>query len=170
MKARAFVLVLPALMLTAGCDAPARPVAPSTTQPAGEALQLQGWVNDAAGVLADDVEARLAARLQALQDRTGHQLVVATVPSLGGEEIDAYSLALARRWRLGRKASNDGVLVLVAPNERKVRIEVGTGLETTLTDATCATIIREDMIPAFRTGDLPGGLERGIEKLVQKLG
>lgn len=90
------------LLLTAGCDAPAQPIAESSTQPSGEELRLQGHVNDAAGVLDAAVEQRLTAQLQALEITTGHQMVVVTTHSLGGEEISRYSLALGRRWGIGR--------------------------------------------------------------------
>lgn len=157
------------LLLTVGCEAPARPVAESSTQPAGEELRLQGRVNDAAGVLDVAVEQRLTAQLQALEAATGHQMVVVTTPSLGGEEISRYSLALGRRWGIGRREQNDGVIVLLAPAERKVRIEVGSGLEKTLTDPLCKEIIEHDMLPLFKQDDMAGGLERGVASLTAKL-
>lgn len=166
-----------ALLLSLGCKqqsaasplADATAFAASATQPAGEALRLQGYVNDAAGVLSEEEEKRLFTSLLRLEKETGHQMVVATTSSLGGKEISAYSLALGRRWGIGRKGIDDGVLILLAPNDHKARIEVGYGLERALPDSLCKRIMDEDMIPAFRTGAFGSGLEKGIAALSQHL-
>ncbi|WP_238538964.1 YgcG family protein [Novosphingobium sp. AP12] len=148
---------------------PPAPFTESTTQPAGEALRLQGRVNDAAGLLDEAAERRLADRLRTLEDRTGHQMVVVTAPSLGGKDIAEYTLDLARRWGIGREGHDDGVVVLVAPGERRVRIEVGRGLEKTLPFAVCYTVIQHDMLPRFTSGDFAGGLDHGTASLIAKL-
>lgn len=132
--------------------------------------KLTGRVTDAADVLPADVEAALEARLKALEDGNGTQLVVATVPSLDGYEIEDYGVGLLRAWGIGQKDVNNGALLLVAPNERKVRIEVGYGLEGVLTDAMSATIIRNQIIPQFKAGDLPAGITAGADALIALLG
>src|SRR3546814_10027569 len=103
--------------------------ASSETAPAYPFPALTGRDVDAANLLPPQQEARLSDRLKTLEDRSKHQFVVVTVPSLGGHTIDDYGLHLGRTWGIGRKDYNDGVLLIVAPNERKVRIEVGYGLE-----------------------------------------
>ncbi|MEJ2459598.1 MAG: TPM domain-containing protein, partial [Novosphingobium sp.] len=135
----------------------------------GEALRLQGRVNDDANILDFETKARLSARLRTLEEKTGHQMVVVTVPSLGGEEIASFTRTLANRWGIGRKGYDDGVVILVAPNERKVRIAVGYGLEKALTNAFCAHVIETDMVPRFRTGDFAGGIEGAITSLSAKM-
>lgn len=124
-------------------------------------------VVDAAGVIPDGAEAALEARLVAWNRSTGHQLVVATVPSLQGREIQDYSIGLLRHWRLGRAGVNDGILLLLAPNERQVRIEVGYGLEPVLTDARSSVIIRETIRPSLRAGDAAGALTAGAERIMR---
>lgn len=103
----------------------------------------------------------------AWQRSTGHQLVVATVPSLKGRDAQEYSVGLLRHWRLGRAGANDGVLLLLAPNERQVRIEVGYGLEPVLTDARTSAIIRETIRPSLQAGDAAGALTAGAERIMQ---
>ncbi len=143
-----------------------RPPAPVTqTQ-----LVLRDRVTDLAGILSPEQEARIASQLAALEARTGHQFVVASVRSLHGELIETFSLDLARRSGIGRPIYNDGVVLLVAPNEHKVRIEVGLGLEKVLTDPRCSRIIQEQILPKFRAGNLPGGIEAGVTAIVAALG
>jgi uncharacterized protein len=132
-------------------------------------LPLTGRVTDAADILNDSQEAALTRRLQLLELKTGHQMVVVTVPSLGGEDVAKYTLRLANRWGIGRKTFNDGVVLLLAPNERKVRIEVGLGLERTLPDSLCSAIMEKVMMPKFRIGDLPGGIDAGVTSLIERL-
>jgi uncharacterized membrane protein YgcG len=123
-------------------------------------------VVDAAGVIPDRAEAALEARLVAWNRSTGYQLVVATVPSLQGREIQDYGTGLLRHWRLGRAGANDGVILLLAPNERQVRIEVGYGLEPVLTDARSSLIIRE-IRPSLRAGDVAGAMTAGAEGIMR---
>ena len=113
--------------------------------------------------------ADLEGKLADLESKSGIQLVVATVPSLDGEAIEPYANALFRAWKLGEAKKNNGVLFLVAPNEHRVRIEVGYGLEGTLTDATSAIIIANAVAPRFKAGDFDGGVARGVEDIVTVL-
>ncbi|MCJ2185366.1 TPM domain-containing protein [Novosphingobium beihaiensis] len=169
MKAPFRHAVLPLVLAATGCGSAAPPFTESTAQPAGEALHLQGRVNDAASILDFETESRLTAQLQTLEKKTGHQMVVVTVRSLGGEEIANYTRTLANRWGISRKGHDDGVVILVAPNERKVRIAVGYGLEKVLTNAACSDVIQSDMIPRFRAGDFAGGIEAAVASLSAKL-
>lgn len=157
------------LLIGSGCQAAQSPS--SSEQTAQSQLQLQptGWVTDQAELLPPDVEAKLATRLQDLKLHTGHELAVVTVRSLGGQEVEQYSLELARRWGVGRKEYNDGVVLLVAPNERKVRIEVGRGLTTSLSDEVCQAILAKSVLPAFRAGDMPLGITAGVEALIKAM-
>ena len=109
------------------------------------------------------------AKLAELETKSGIQLVVATVASLGGEEIEPYANELFRTWKLGEKTKNNGVLLLVAPNERKVRIEVGYGLEGTLTDALSKVIITNAIAPRFKAGDFGDGVSRGVDDIITVL-
>jgi uncharacterized protein len=130
---------------------------------------LSGRVVDAANIIPPDVEALLDAKLTAFETRTQRQLVVATVPSLDGYEISDYGYQLGRHWGLGDKARNDGAILLVAPNERKVRIEVGYGLEPVLTDGFSSLIIQNTILPAFKAGDMPGGIVAGTDAIIKQL-
>lgn len=130
---------------------------------------LTGQVVDAAGILPADRKASLASRLDGFEAKSGIQLVVATVSSLGGSEIEPYANGLFRAWKIGDTKKNNGVLLLVAPNEHKVRIEVGYGLEGTLTDALSKVIITNAIVPRFKTGDFAGGVERGVDDIVTVL-
>src|SRR5581483_10282554 len=109
-----------------------------------------------------DVRNTIEPKLVDLENKSGIQLVVATVSSLQGQEIEPYANQLFRTWRLGEAKKNNGVLFLVAPKEHRVRIEVGYGLEGTLTDATSKIIIANAVAPRFKAGDFNGGVERGV--------
>jgi uncharacterized protein len=126
-------------------------------------------VVDSANIIPPAVSDRIAAKLASLEDKSGIQLVVATVKSLEGDEIEPYANALFRAWKLGEKQKNNGVLLLVAPNERKARIEVGYGLEGTLTDALSKIIITNAIAPRFKAGDFGGGIERGVDDIITVL-
>ncbi|WGJ16610.1 TPM domain-containing protein [Methylocapsa sp. D3K7] len=130
---------------------------------------LTGRVVDAANIIPQPVADQITAKLAALESKSGIQLVVATIKSLDGDEIEPYANALFRTWGLGEKQKNNGVLLLVAPNERKVRIEVGYGLEGTLTDALSKIIIINAMAPRFKTGDYGGGIARGVDDIITVL-
>ncbi|MCX7863892.1 MAG: TPM domain-containing protein [Novosphingobium sp.] len=131
--------------------------------------RLTGRVTDAAGIIPDDVEARLTGKLEALEQQSRRQLVVATIPDLQGFEIADYGYRLGRHWGIGDKQRNDGALLIIAPRERKVRIEVGYGLEPVLTDGLSWQIINTHILPRFRAGDLPGGIEAGVDAIIAQL-
>jgi uncharacterized protein len=126
-------------------------------------------VVDAADLLPADAEARLAARLAAVEAQSKHQFVVVTVKSLGEHDIADYGLTLGNYWGIGRKSANDGVLLVVAPNEQKARIEVGKGLEAALTDAEASAIMAKDLIPHFRDGNYPEGIAAGSEAIIREI-
>jgi uncharacterized protein len=130
---------------------------------------LTGRVVDDAGILDAGARATLTEKLAALEAKTSDQLVVATVKSLQGTSVEDYGNRLFREWKLGETAKNNGVLLLVAPNERKVRIEVGYGLEGTLPDAVSKLIIENGIIPRFRANDFAGGITRGVDDVIQVL-
>ena len=127
---------------------------------------LTGRVVDLADVLSPAQEAALTEQLAAHEGRTSNQVVVATLPSLQGYDIERFAVDLFRAWGLGQKDRNNGVLLLVAPNEREVRIEAGYGLEGTLTDALSSDIIHSRILPRFRAGDLPGGISSGVDGIL----
>jgi uncharacterized protein len=130
---------------------------------------LTGRVVDNAGILNPDIRSDLADKSKYLEEKSGIQLVVATVPSLQGSDIETFANGLFRTWKLGQAQKNNGVLLLVAPNEHKVRIEVGYGLEGTMTDAVASVIISSAIVPRFKTGDFSGGVERGVGGILDVL-
>ena len=130
---------------------------------------LRGHVNDYARLMPADRAAALETRLSDYEARTRHQFALLTVTSLGGQDIEGYSIHVAEQWKLGSKAKDDGLILVVAKNERKMRIEVGYGLEGTLPDATAARIIRNVMTPRFREGDYDGGVAQGAAAIVAQL-
>jgi uncharacterized protein len=131
--------------------------------------KLSGRVVDAADLLSPETEAALTEKLKTLEDTTTRQLVVATIPDLQGYDIADYGYRLGRAWGLGQKDEDNGALLIVAPNERKVRIEVGYGLEGYLTDALSSVIINRQIVPRFREGDMEGGVVAGADAIVQQL-
>jgi uncharacterized protein len=130
---------------------------------------LSGRVVDQADILSAGAEADLTQKLAALEASTTDQVVVATVPSLQGYEIEEFGYQLGRAWGIGTEAKDNGVVFIVAPNERKVRIEVGYGLEPVLTDALSSTIIQGQVIPRFKAGDMEGGVVAGTDAILQQL-
>jgi uncharacterized protein len=132
-------------------------------------LPLSGRVVDEADLLPAKEEAELNASLVALETQTRHQFVVATAKSLQGRDVADYTLCLARHWGIGRKGVDDGVVMLVAPNERKARIEVGIGLEQALRDDEAAGIMNAIMVPRFAKGDFSGGIRDGAAAIAEEL-
>lgn len=130
---------------------------------------LSGRVVDEAGLIDPAGEAALTDKLAAFEQASSDQLVVVTVPDLEGYDIADYVYRLGRDWGIGQKGEDNGVLLLVSRDDRKVRIEVGYGLEGTLTDALASTIIETDILPAFRSGDYPGGIDRGVDGILSVL-
>ena len=130
---------------------------------------LTGRVVDNAGIIDAATEAALTQKLADFETKGSDQIVVATIPSLDGEEIEPYATRLFRFWKLGQANENNGVLLLVALNDRKMRIEVGYGLEGTLTNLQSKRIIENDMMPAFRAGDFSGGISKAVDDIVMVL-
>ena len=131
--------------------------------------ELTGRVVDAADIIPDADEAALTAKLEALETQSQRQFVIATLPDLQGYDIAEYGYQLGREWGIGDAERNDGVLLLVAPNDRKTRIEVGYGLEGIMTDALSSVIINQQMLPQFRNGDYVGGINIATDTIIQQL-
>jgi len=129
--------------------------------------ELTGRVVDDAGILDPATKAALERKLAEFETKTTGQLVVVTLKSLQGTSIEDYGYQLGRQWQIGQKEKNTGALLIVAPNERKVRIEVGYGLEGTLTDAVSRLIIENSILPRFRANDFAGGIGRGVDDIIQ---
>src|SRR5262245_59615987 len=130
---------------------------------------LTGRVVDDAHLLSDRARATLTSTLQAHEDATTNQIVVLTLPTLGGGDIESFANNVFHTWKLGQKGKDNGVLVLVVPNDRKVRIEVGYGLEPTLPDGAAGEIIRTWMTPAFKAGNYDKGIEDGVAAIIARL-
>jgi uncharacterized protein len=130
---------------------------------------LTGRVVDDAHILSPVTSADLERKLADLEQKSGIQLVVATVPSLGDEEIESYANELFRYWKLGETKKDNGALLLIAPKQRRMRIEVGYGLEGTLTDAISSLIIGNAIAPRFKAGDFNGGVTRGVDDIITTL-
>jgi uncharacterized protein len=130
---------------------------------------LTGRIVDQANIIPAQTRSAIEGKLVELESKSGIQLVVATVSSLEGQEIEPYANQLFRTWKLGEKQKNNGVLLLVAPNERRVRIEVGYGLERTLTDALSKVIIANAIAPRFKAGDFGDGIARGVDDIITVL-
>ncbi len=131
---------------------------------------LSGRVVDDAGILSSDTQARLTDLLAQLEQKTGDQVVVATLKSLQGQDIATYGYQLGRAWGIGQKKKNNGAILIVVPSEHKVRIEVGYGLEGELTDAASRVIIENAILPQFRAGNYDAGVEQGTVEIVRLLG
>lgn len=130
---------------------------------------LTGRVVDLADVLSPSAEASLTALLAAHEDSTTNQVVVLTIPSLGGDALEPYATRVFRAWGLGQADRDNGVLLLVSTGDRQLRIEVGRGLEGSLTDATSGTIIRQEIVPHFRNEDYEGGVLSGVDTILAVL-
>jgi uncharacterized protein len=128
---------------------------------------LTGRVVDEAGLLDAAKRTEIEAKLAALEEKTTDQLVVVTVRSLQGRTIEEYGYRLGRAWAIGQKDKNNGALLIVAPNERKVRIEVGYGLEGVLPDAITSLIIQNVILPRFKVNDYPGGIANGVDEIIK---
>src|ERR1700712_1583868 len=128
---------------------------------------LVGRVVDQTGTLSTNDVSALNQTIRAFEARKGSQLAVLIVPTTDGEAIEAFSLRVAEAWKIGRKKIDDGVLLVIAKNDRKLRIEVGYGLEGALTDATSKRIIDEIITPHFRSGDFSGGISAGVDRILR---
>ncbi|HJZ31927.1 MAG TPA: TPM domain-containing protein [Hyphomicrobiaceae bacterium] len=149
----ALLVLLVALLLTA--PAGAEPKFPPLT----------GRIVDDANLLSGEDRRALEADLKALEERSSDQLVIYTAPSLQGYEIEDFGYRLGRTWQIGQQGKDNGVILIVAPNQRKVRIEVGRGLEPELTDAMSRLIIENAILPAFRRGDFSAGIKAGVHDI-----
>jgi uncharacterized protein len=126
---------------------------------------LTGRIVDEAGLLSASDRQELTQTLAAIEQQSTDQVVIYTAKSLQGYPIEDFGYQLGRNWQIGQAGKNNGVLLIVAPAERKVRIEVGRGLEPQLTDALTALIVQNAILPAFRRGDFPGGIKAGIRDI-----
>ena len=124
------------------------------------------WVTDQTGTLTEAERAALETRLADFTAAKGAQVAVLLVPTTGDEPIETYALRVAEAWKLGRKGVDDGAILLVATGDRRLRIEVGYGLEGVLTDATSKRIIDETIVPHFRSGNLYAGINAGVERIL----
>ena len=130
---------------------------------------LSGRVVDNAELLSPAARAEIAAKLKAHEDSTGNQIAVLTIPALEGESVEGYAVRVFETWKLGVKGKDNGVLLVVVPRERKLRIEVGYGLEGVLPDAVCSRIIRNVIAPPFKAGQFDQGLQDGVAALIGQL-
>jgi uncharacterized protein len=155
--------LLPALLLFVGL------LHPAALRAAQDVPYLTGRVVDEANILSADERDRLAAMLKAHEEATTNQIVVLTVPTIAPTSIEEYAVKVFESWKLGQKGRDNGVLVVVVPQDRKMRIEVGYGLEGTLPDGAAGEIIRTWMTPAFKAGDYDKGVEDGTAAIIARL-
>jgi uncharacterized protein len=127
---------------------------------------LRGHVNDYAAMLSPESSQELEAALTDFERSDSTQIVVLTIPTLGGETLEDYSIKVAEAWRIGQKKIDNGVILLISKQERKIRIEVGRGLEGKLTDLVSGRIIRGDIAPRFKAGDIDGGIKAGVASIM----
>jgi len=130
---------------------------------------LTGRVTDNAEILSKEMRQTISESLKAHEQKTGNQIAVLTIPSLDGESIEDYAVNVFNSWKLGQKGKDNGILLIVAPNDRRMRIEVGYGLEGTLPDGLAGSIIRNIMTPQFKTGNYNDGIQAGIKAIIEVL-
>jgi uncharacterized protein len=135
---------------------------------AREVPPLQGHVNDTADMLSPAAEQALEQKLNGYEQRTQHQFALLTIDSLDGDSLEDFSIRVVEKWKLGQKGKDDGLLLLVVKGDRKLRIEVGYGLEGDITDAFSAQVIRKVLTPALRAGNAEAGIERAFDVLMPK--
>ncbi|MBS0380659.1 MAG: TPM domain-containing protein [Proteobacteria bacterium] len=123
-------------------------------------------MTDTAGVLSMEEHTRLSALLKGYHTETHHQIAILTIPSLNGEPLEQFSLRVANTWGLGYRGVDNGILITLAMQDRKVRIELGRGMEPYISNAQAEAVINETMVPEFRQGDFAGGLEAGLKQLM----
>ncbi|HNZ52961.1 MAG TPA: TPM domain-containing protein [bacterium] len=127
---------------------------------------LKGRVTDNAGLLSSDAAIRIEQKLSSLETSDSTQIAVLTVPTLEGGSIEDFSMRVAEQWKIGQKGLDNGALLIIAKDDRKLRIEVGYGLEGKLTDATSGRIIRQVIVPYFKRNDFEGGVEAGVDAMI----
>jgi uncharacterized protein len=130
---------------------------------------LTGRVTDNAQILSETTRQSLTESLKEHEDRTSNQIAILTVPTINGESIEEYAVEVFKAWKLGQKGKDNGILIVVVPNDRRMRIEVGYGLEGTLTDGMAGQIIRSVMTPRFKNGDYNGGITDGVRAVINVL-
>ena len=128
---------------------------------------LRGRVNDYADLMTPARAQALEQRFEQFENESGHQIAVLTIRSLEGEDIEGFSIRVAENWKIGKKGFDNGAILVIAQNDRKLRIEVGYGLEGVLPDAIASRIIREVIVARFRDGDFAGGVEAGAEAIMK---
>jgi uncharacterized protein len=161
-------LSLPVCAISAPPAATFAPAAPG--QGKADVPKYEGWVTDQAHMLPASSKAELERELEVFKRKTGHQIAVLTVESLNGRPIEQFALDVGRAWGMGTKEKSDAALLLISKNDRKMRIEVGRGLEGSLPDILCGRIIRDVITPAFRRGDFASGIQSGVEAMVAAAG
>jgi uncharacterized protein len=136
--------------------------------PAGalEVPQLKGRINDMANLLSPEAAARLEQKLAGFEQETSNQVAVLTIPSLQGDDVEQFAIRVADQWKLGQKGKDNGVLLIIAQAERKVRIEVGMGLQGVLPDITAGRIIRDSMGPLLKAGNFDQGIAAGVDGII----
>lgn len=130
---------------------------------------LTGRVTDNAQILSDETRQSITERLKAHEDKTTNQIAVLTIPTLNGEGIEEYAVAVFNEWKLGQKGKDNGILVVVSPHERRMRIEVGYGLEGTMPDGVAGSIIRNVITPHFKNNDYNKGIDEGVNAIIRVL-
>jgi uncharacterized protein len=153
-------VALIASVATASCRGPVEAAPP----------QAQAYVRDEADILPAGFESALSVRLARFAQDSKHQMVVVTAKTLNGQAVETYSLALANKLGIGREDANDGLMLLIAPNQRKARIEVGLGLESALTNEEAKRIMETDIIPSFSRGDYQAGIAAGVTSIIKETG
>lgn len=131
--------------------------------------RLDGRVNDLAGLIDEPLKAQLDERLSQFEARSSHQIVLLTIPNLQGDSLEDFSMRVTEAWQIGHKGADDGVILIIARDDRKIRIEVGYGLEGALPDATANRIIQEVIVPHFRDRNFAGGIESGTAAIMQAI-
>lgn len=170
MKRRHYYAVLIFAVLLGACSAVSKRENAGSSADSGRmpVPQLTGRIVDTANLLLPSEQARLSKLSQAYEQESGHQIGVLIIPTLGGEAIESFCLRTANTWRLGRKGIDDGILVCLAANERRVRIELGTGMSRYISNADAQEIIDKEMTPFFRVREFAEGLERGLKRLMEE--
>lgn len=155
--------------VTLGPNRAGRAQTAAASGPLAFSVRLDGRVTDAADILSARQEKLLAAKLARFERDTQHQMVIVTVPTLNGHDDANVARDFGNRWAIGRKEFDDGIVLLVAPNDRRVRIAVGLGLENVLTDELCGKILDDIVLPRFEDGDLFGGIYAGVDAIIWEL-
>jgi len=165
------VICTAAVGLLAACShkAPVRDSLPAEVAGPTE-LSPVGLVTDAAGILSEDERESLTEKLADVGAKTGHLVLIVTVPSLNGEDVATYTENLANRWAVGGRSRDDGVVMLLAMRERRARIAIGRGLAAKLTDTYAQQVMDERIIPRLREGDVYGGIDAGLDEIIAVLG